>query len=135
MSHPFSPYLIMIGIGKYDIKETKSVSGLPMHLWYYPDWKDRVESTYKMSEKMVDFYEKEIGIPYPWESYSQIPVQDFMYGAMENVTATVFGDFLFCDERSFLDKPYYSVNAHELAHQWFGDYITARSDAHHWLQV
>ncbi len=27
-----------------------------------------------------------------------------------------------------------SVNAHELAHQWFGDYVTARSSAHHWLQ-
>ena len=88
MSHPYAPYLIMLGIGKYEIKETKAASGLPMHLWYYPDWKDRVESAYYMSEKMVDFYEKEIGIPYQWECYSQIPVQDFMYGAMENTTAT-----------------------------------------------
>ncbi|MBI3500184.1 MAG: M1 family metallopeptidase [Bacteroidetes bacterium] len=134
MSHPFAPYLIMIGIGKYDIKETKSASGIPMHLYYYPEWKNRVETCYTMSEKMVDFYEKEIGMNYPWESYSQIPVQEFMYGAMENTTATVFGDFLFCDERAFLDRPYYGVNAHELAHQWFGDFITARSDAHHWLQ-
>jgi len=134
MSHPFSPYLIMVGIGKYDIKETKSLSGVPINLWYYPEWKDRVEATYKHSEKMVDFYEKEIGIPYPWESYSQIPVQDFMYGAMENATATVFGDFFFVDERSYLGRNYVSVNAHELAHQWFGDYVTARSDAHHWLQ-
>ena len=134
MSHPNAPYLIMLGIGKYGIKETQSASGVPMYLYYYPEWKDRVEATYKYSEKMVDFYEKEIGVSYPWESYSQIPVQEFMYGAMENTTATVFGDFLFCDERSFLDRPYYGVNAHELAHQWFGDFITARSDAHHWLQ-
>ena len=134
MSHPFSPYLIMVGIGKYDIKETRSSSGVPMHLYYYPDWKNRVEPTYKLSEKMVDFYEKEIGIPYPWESYSQIPVQDFMYGAMENTTATVFGDFLFCDERSGIERGYVETNAHELAHQWFGDYVTAHSDAHHWLQ-
>ncbi len=134
MSHPFAPYLIMIGIGKYEIKDTKSASGVPMHLYYYPEWKDRVETTYKLSEKMVDFYEKEIGVNYPWESYSQIPVQEFMYGAMENTTATVFGDFFAVDERAALDRPYYGVNAHELAHQWFGDFITARSDAHHWLQ-
>ncbi len=134
MSHPYAPYLIMLGIGKYEIKETKAASGLPMHLYYYPDWKNRVEATYTLSEKMVDFYDKEIGIPYQWESYSQIPVQDFMFGAMENTTATVFGDFLFCDEHSALDRGYYSVNAHELAHQWFGDFVTARSDAHHWLQ-
>ena len=134
MSHPYSPYLIMLGIGKYEIKETKSASGVPMYLYYYPEWKDRVEPTYKYSENMVDFFEKEIGVNYPWESYSQIPVQDFMYGAMENATATVFGDFFFVDDRAFLERNYVSVNAHELAHQWFGDFVTARSDAHHWLQ-
>lgn len=134
MNHPYSPYLIMIGIGKYEIKETKSASGLPMYLWYYPDQKGRANATYIHSEKMVDFFEKEIGVPYPWESYSQIPVQDFMYGAMENTTATVFGDFFLVDDRAFLDKNYVGVNAHELAHQWFGDFVTARSDAHHWLQ-
>jgi hypothetical protein len=83
---------------------------------------------------MVDFYEKEIGVPYGWESYSQLPVQDFMFGAMENTTATVFGDFFFVDPRSKLDRSYVGVNAHELAHQWFGDLVTANSDAHHWLQ-
>ncbi|CAN5896933.1 hypothetical protein BH11BAC7_BH11BAC7_28190 [soil metagenome] len=134
LNKPYAPYLVMLGIGDYEIKETKSKSGVPMHLYYYPDWKDRVETTYKYSEDMIDFYEAEIGVKYPWPSYSQIPVQEFMYGAMENVTATVYGDFLFVDERSNWDRGYVGVNAHELAHQWFGDYITAKSDAHHWLQ-
>ncbi len=134
MKHPHAPYLIMLGIGTYEIKETKSKSGLPMHLYYYPEWKDRAELTYKYSEQMVDFYEKEIGVPFGWESYSQIPVQDYMFGAMENTSATVFGDFFFVDPRSNLDRNYVGVNAHELAHQWFGDLVTANSDAHHWLQ-
>ncbi|TND08365.1 MAG: aminopeptidase N [Bacteroidetes bacterium] len=134
MNKPHAPYLIMLGIGIYDVKETKSASGVPVNLWYYPEWKDRVETTYKSSEKMIDFFEKEIGVKYPWESYSMIPVQDFMYGAMENTTATVFGDFLFVDQGSNWDRSFLGVNAHELAHQWFGDYVTARCDAHHWLQ-
>lgn len=134
MSHPYAPYLIMVGIGKYEIENRFSKSGVPLHLYYYPEWKDRVQNTYRWSENMIDFFEKEIGVSYPWESYSQIPVQDFMYGAMENTTATVFGDFFFCDERGSLERDYVSVNAHELAHQWFGDFVTARSDAHHWLQ-
>ncbi len=134
MTRPHSSYLVMLAIGKYDIKETRSKSGVPMHLYYYPEWKDRVEPTYRYSEQMVDFYEKEIGVPYGWESYSQIPVQDYMFGAMENTTATVYGDFSCVDKRSYLDRPYYGTNAHELAHQWFGDLITAGSDAHHWLQ-
>lgn len=134
MKHEHAPYLVMLGIGIYDIFETKSKSGVPVKLYYYPEWKDRVQRTYIYSEQMIDFFEKEIGVPYPWESYSQIPVQDFMFGAMENTTATLFGDFLFVDDKSFNDRAYVGVNAHELAHQWFGDFVTARSDAHHWLQ-
>lgn len=134
MSHPQSPYLIMLGIGKYDIKETHSLSGVPMHLYYYPEWKERVEPVYQYSEAMVDFFEKEIGVKYPWESYSQIPVQDYMFGAMENTTATIYGDFYAVDTRGLIDRNYVAVNAHELAHQWFGDLVTARSDAHQWLQ-
>jgi aminopeptidase N len=134
LDKPYAPYLVMLGIGMYEIKDTKSKSGVPMHLYYYPEWKDRVEATYQYSEQMIDFFESEIGVKYPWPSYSQIPVQEFMYGAMENTSATVFGDFLFVDQRSNNDRGYVAVNAHELAHQWFGDYVTARSDAHHWLQ-
>jgi aminopeptidase N len=134
MSHPHASYLVMLGIGKYEIKETKSKSGVPLRQYYYPEWKDRVEFTYKYNDKIFDFLESEIGVPYGWESYSQIPVQDFMFGAMENTSATLFGDFFEVDSRSFNDRNYVSVNAHELAHQWFGDYVTARSGNSHWLQ-
>lgn len=133
MMHPESPYLIMIGIGKYGIENRQSKSGVPIHLYYYPEWKDRVMPTYKYSAEMIDFYEKEIGVKYGWESYSQIPVQNFMYGAMENTTATVCGDFYMVDSRSFLDRNYIGVDAHELAHQWFGDLVTCRSDASMWM--
>jgi len=134
MDHPHTTYLLMLGIGKYDILETKSLSGVPMQLYYYPEWKNRVDLTYKYMGKIFDFLEKEIGIPYAWESYAQIPVQDFMYGAMENTTATIFGDFFMVDPRGYNDKNYVSVNAHELAHQWFGDLVTARTVTHLWLQ-
>ena len=134
IAHPHAPYLIMLGIGEYAIKTEKSANGVPMNYYYYPDQPEQVEPTYRFSKAMFDFFENEIGVPYPWETYSQIPVQDFMYGAMENTTATIFGDFYLVDERTYLDKNYVRVNAHELAHQWFGDMITARSSAHHWLQ-
>jgi Peptidase family M1 domain/Peptidase M1 N-terminal domain len=134
MSHPQAPYLIMLAIGKYAIKETHSASGVPMHLFYYPEWPDRVAPTYHYSEAMMDFFEREIGLEFPWEGYSVIPVQDYMYGAMENTTATIYGDFYMADRRGALDRSFVGVNAHELAHQWFGDYVTARSDAHGWLQ-
>lgn len=134
MNKPHAPYLIMLGIGEYDIETRTTKSGVKTDLWYYPDWKNRVNGTYEYSAEMIDFFEKEIGVPFPWENYSQIPVQEFMYGAMENTTATVYGDFFLNDERGLLDRSYIGVNAHELAHQWFGDLVTARSATHHWLQ-
>ncbi len=134
MSHPHATYLVMLGIGKYDIKETRAKSGVPLRQWYYPEWKDRYDWCYMYNEKIFNFLEKEIGVPYGWESYSQIPVQDFMFGAMENTSATLFGDFFEVDARSYNDRNYVSVNAHELAHQWFGDYVTARAGNGTWLQ-
>jgi aminopeptidase N len=134
MSKPHASYLVMLGIGKYEVRETHSASGVPLRQWYYPEWKDRYDYTYQYNEKVFNFLESEIGVPYGWESYSQIPVQDFMYGAMENTTATIFGDFFEVDARSYNDRNYVAVNAHELAHQWFGDMVTARSPNNQWLQ-
>ena len=133
MTHPHSSYLVMLGIGKYDVKTVYTKGGVPVHLWYYPEYPDRVEPTYKYSAECIDFVADQTGTPYPWESYSQIPVQDFLYGAMENTTATVFGDFFLVDRRSFFDRDFIAVNVHELTHQWFGDYVTGRSGRSAWL--
>ena len=134
ISHPHAPYLIMLAIGDYEIETRKSGSGVPIDLYYYPGEEEKVDPTYYHSVRMFDYFEKEFGVSYPWKKYSQVPVQEFMYGAMENTTATIFGDFYLVGPREFLDRNYVRVNAHELVHQWFGDMITARSSKHHWLQ-
>jgi aminopeptidase N len=133
MEKPHSPYLMMIGIGDYAINQERSTSGILLNQYYYPNQKETLEPTYRYSKKIFDFLETEIGVPYPWGKYSQIPVQDFPYGAMENTSATIFGDFFCVDDKSFNDANYVYVNGHELAHQWFGDLVTSRSPTHHWL--
>lgn len=134
MTHPHSPYLLMLGIGKYAIDHRKTNAGVPVQLYYYPEFPERLEPTYRYSTECIDFVANWTGIPYPWESYSQIMVQDFIYGAMENTTATVFGDFFNIDKRGFLDRNYIGVNVHELTHQWFGDLVTIRTGKDNWLQ-
>ncbi len=134
LEKPHAGYLLMLGIGNYEIKETKTKRGTPVQFWYYPEFKDRVEYTSMHTERMIELLEDETGTPYPWGSYSQIMVQNFLYGAMENTSATVFGDFFTTDGRGFKDRNYMGVNCHELTHQWFGDLITARSGNDGWLQ-
>ena len=134
MTKPHASYLLMLAIGTYTITDRRSASGVPLRLYTYPEFPERIEPTYRMSVEAMDFLEREIGIPYPWESYSQVPVADYIFGAMENTTATIFGDFLHTDPRGWLDRSYIGTNVHELTHQWFGDYITGRSGKSIWLQ-
>jgi aminopeptidase N len=133
MSKPMVPYLVMIAIDKYAYKDYVSKGGVLSREYYYSDRPETVIPTYKHSAEMMDFLSNETGFHYPWEQYSNTPVQDFMYGAMENTTATIYGDFLLVDQRAAIDRDYEGVNAHELTHQWFGDCITAYSWQHLWL--
>lgn len=134
MKAPMSSYLVALAIGQYDKKTEQSDSGIPLEYYYYPEDSTRVAPTYRYSKQIFDFLEKEIGVPYPWEIYRQVPVRDFLYSGMENTSLTIFSDALVIDEIAFNDQNYINVNAHELAHQWFGNLVTATSGTHHWLQ-
>ena len=134
MEKPMSSYLLMLAIGKYDKREFKSRSRIPLEYYYEPKDADRFEPTYRYSKRIFDFLEKEIGVKYPWKINRQIPVRDFLYAGMENTTSTLFATRYVVDSIGFCDRNYTNVDAHELAHHWFGDLITAESSTHHWLQ-
>ncbi|MCB0444707.1 MAG: M1 family peptidase, partial [Gelidibacter sp.] len=124
MNKPMSSYLVALAIGKYNKKTELSKSGIPLVYYYYPEDVSKVEPTYRYTKQIFDFLEDEIGVPYPWEIYKQVPVKDFLYSGMENTSLTIFSDALMTDSTAFVDKNYVNVNAHELAHQWFGDLVT-----------
>lgn len=134
MEHPMSSYLAAVAIGDYDKIELVSNSGVPLELYYNPKDADKAEYTYRHSKEIFDFLESEIGVKYPWKVYKQVPVRDFLYAGMENTSATFFSEAFMVDAIGFNDRNYINVNAHELAHQWFGNMVTAESDEHHWLQ-
>lgn len=134
MEKPMSSYLVALAIGKYNKKVEYSKRGVPLEMYYYPKDSLKFEPTYRYTKQLFDFLEDEIGVPYPWQNYKQIPVKDFLYAGMENTSATIFSDAFVIDSIAFVDKNYVNVNAHELAHQWFGNLVTETSGTHHWLQ-
>lgn len=133
MQQPMSSYLVGFAIGNFEKKTINSSSGVPIELYYEPKDSLKVEPTYRYTQHIFDFLEKEIGVPYPWQNYKQVPVQDFLYAGMENTTCTIFSNQYVIDSIAFVDKNYVNVNAHELAHHWFGDLVTETSSEHHWL--
>jgi aminopeptidase N len=130
-NHPF--FSTALAIGDYSYTATKTRSGVPLEFWYYSDMPDRVGTTYMHTEKMFDFLEKEIGAPYPYPLYREAPVSDYMYGAMETTTSTIFGDYMQITPRSWWQRNYVNVNAHELAHQWFGNCVAHFVNRDVWL--
>ena len=129
--HPyFSTALV---IGDYDFKTSRSAGGVPLEFWYYQGQENKVQPTYQYTEAMMDFLEKETGVKYPYPVYRQAPVIDYMYGAMETTTSTVFGDFIFIDPHAYWQRNYINTNAHEMAHQWFGNCIAHFVNKDVWL--
>ena len=134
MLKPMSSYLLMLAIGKFEKYSQKSNSGIPLEMYLEPKDASKFEPTYRDSKRIFDFLEKEIGVQFPWEIYKQAPVRDFLYAGMENTSATLFNTRFVIDSVGFEDRSYTNVNSHELAHQWFGNLVTAKSGKDHWLQ-
>lgn len=134
MDRPMSSYLAMVAIGKFHRWNMQSFGGTPIELYLREKDTAKFLPTYRYTSDAFEFLEKETGVPYPWGVYRQVPVVDFLYAGMENTTATVFSQDFVVDDIGFNDRTYLNVNAHELAHQWFGDLVTEESGTHHWLQ-
>ena len=134
MQKPMSSYLVMLAIGKFEKQTATTKYGTPLEFYIDKNDYSKFEPTYRYSTALFDFLEQEIGVKYPWGIYRQVPVRDFLYAGMENTTSTIFSQDFVVDSIGFNDRNYVNVNAHELAHQWFGNFITAQSGKHHWLQ-
>ncbi|MDN3594956.1 M1 family metallopeptidase [Zunongwangia endophytica] len=133
MEDPMSSYLVAVAAGDYESKELQSAAGIPISLFYETKDENLAEPTYRYSKKIFDFLVDEIGVEFPWKNYKQIPVEDFLYAGMENTGTTIFSESMLTDSIGFKDRNYINVNAHELAHQWFGDLVTETESKHHWL--
>ncbi|OYQ37945.1 aminopeptidase [Flavobacterium cyanobacteriorum] len=133
MDKPMSSYLVMVAIGKFRKWKMDSAGNTPLEFYLRHQDSAKWAPTYRYSYEMFNFLEEEIGVQYPWGIYRQVPVLDFLYAGMENTTSTIFSQDFVVDKTGFNDRTYTNVNAHELAHQWFGDLITAQSGRHHWL--
>ena len=131
MDTPYTNYLTSIVVGEYaDIKQ--EWNGIPIHNFGYKNETKEVAATVKNLPDMLDFFSKVTGVKYPYPKYAQTFVEDFG-GGMENISATTMIEEMIHDERTLLDEDSDSLQAHELAHQWFGDYVTTRDWGQIWL--
>ncbi|HZF99419.1 MAG TPA: M1 family metallopeptidase [Chitinophagales bacterium] len=125
MDKAFAPYLVMMAAGKFAVVKDKW-RNIPVDYYVDPEFARDAKAVFGNTPEMLSFFSDRFG-DYPWNKYAQVVVHDFVSGAMENVTASVFYDQLHATKRELLDENHDDIIAHELSHHWFGDLVTIES--------
>ncbi len=129
---PHVAYLVTLVIGEY-VKIKDQWDGIEVSYLVPPGREEDGKRSFGQTPRIVEHFSKMTGVRYPYEKYAQITAVDFIFGGMENTTATTQTELTLHDARAHIDFRSEPLVAHELAHQWFGDYVTCRDWSHAWL--
>ena len=121
-----STYLTMLAVGNFTITKDKW-RNKEVNYYTEPAYASTAKLVFGNTPQMMEFFSVKLGVDYPWDKYSQIVVRDFVSGAMENTSATVFYEGLNMSEGQYIDQNQDDIISHELFHHWFGDLVTAES--------
>ena len=127
MDLPHAPYLFFLGVGEYAVVKDKW-RDKEVNYYVEKEYAPVAKKIFGNTPEMMTFFSKITGVDYPWVKYSQITGRDYVAGAMENTTATIHQESAQQDARELVDgNSWEGTIAHELFHQWFGDYVTTES--------
>ncbi len=129
---PHVNYLICLVAGYFKKVEDK-YRDIPLAFYTTPSEIEQAKHSFEGTKDMMEFFEKEIGVPYPWAKYDQVCVADFGWGGMENTTLTTLNERTLHTPEFETLRSSQGLVAHELAHQWFGDLVTCKDWSHLWL--
>lgn len=126
---PLPTYLVALAFGDLEIRELARSTKPPIRLITTKGKSSLGDLALEATAGLVDELATWFGIPYPYDKLDIVAVPEFSAGAMENA-----GLITFRDELLLLDPTHSSLRgrtaqarviAHELAHQWFGNLVTA----------
>jgi aminopeptidase N len=134
---PTPAYLVTLVAGEFDEwSETLTLPSkkeIPLRYLVPKGAQADGKRAFSRTAAAIELFSRKTGVDYPFNRYSQIVVSDFIFGGMENTTATTMYEHILIDRKAALDIDSHDLVAHELAHQWFGDLVTCRDWSHAWL--
>lgn len=125
-------YLVAMAAG-YFHKIEDSVGALPLAVFVPPSQKAQAANAFRDTKAIIEFFQRETGVLFPWDKYYQVYCLDFTAGGMENTSCTFNAARLLFDDDTEQLRTLHTLDAHETAHQWFGDLVTCRDWSHLWL--
>ena len=130
---PYSTYLTTMLAGPYSEVPDGAFKGKPVSIFVPQGLESWAKPSFGGTDRIIAIYSGLTGTDYPWAKYAQGVVPDFLYGGMENLSATTQTIGALFPPSAADTQDSYSLNAHELAHQWFGDLVTAQDWSHIWI--
>ncbi|MEP1781013.1 M1 family metallopeptidase [Reichenbachiella sp.] len=126
MDQPHAPYLFMMAVGEFEVVKDQW-NNVPLAYWMEKGYGQYAKNIFGHTPEMMTFFSDLLDYRYPWKKYDQIVVRDYVSGAMENTSASLFYEALNVTDRYLIDENWDDIIAHELMHQWFGDLVTCES--------
>ncbi len=124
---PMPSYLLAMSVGRLEFVPVPG-SHVPTRIVTVAGQSHLAQLAAEATPPIIDALEKYFDMPYPYPKLDLIAVPEYWYGAMENPGAITFNE-----SSLLLDPASASVGsrrtltrfiAHELAHMWFGDFVT-----------
>jgi alanyl aminopeptidase len=131
---PLPTYLIAMAVGPWEVVEAPAIppnavrsTPLPLRGIAPRGGGKKLAWALQTAPEQVRFFEEYTQQAYPFDKLDLLGAPDFSAGAMENAGLIIYRDaYLLADADSPADKfrGVYNINAHEIAHQWYGDLVT-----------
>jgi len=140
--HRFAPtpampsYLLAVAVGQYDVLEDRA-HGLPLRIFTAPGKREQARFAMQATQQVLPFYASYFGRPFMLPKLDQVAVPAGRQGAMEDwgLISYTEGALLFDPARSSprTQRRVFSIVAHEIAHQWFGNLVSVAGWDEIWL--
>ncbi|NBH06370.1 aminopeptidase N [Amycolatopsis sp. SID8362] len=128
---PLPPYLVAFAAGPFR-RVRSNHRGLPLALYarssLFDDLTADAAEIFEVVGRGLDHCGRLFALPYPFAKYDHVFAPEYAFGGMEHPGCVTLNERFLFSHRVTEDKRRRraEVLLHEMAHMWFGDYVTLR---------
>jgi aminopeptidase N len=129
---PKSTYLIAFAAGPL-VRYHSMLGKLNVDSYVQPRYANLNAVCFGRTKDMIAYYQRVTGVPFPFEKYDQITAERFVFGGMEDASATIQTDLALHPATEDVEDSCDLLVSHELAQHWYGDDATMSDWSNLWL--